>query len=82
MQDSVLIHVNGKPLQVAVGTTVSAALLNKGLFAFRRSVRGMPRGPLCGMGICFECRVTIDRRPHQKSCQLLCREGMRIQTDD
>ena len=40
---------------------VSAAVAIAGVTAFRRSVTGEPRGPLCGMGICFECRVTVER---------------------
>jgi NADPH-dependent 2,4-dienoyl-CoA reductase/sulfur reductase-like enzyme len=32
----------------------------------RVSVTGEPRGPLCGMGICFECAVT----PGRRSCQM------------
>jgi sarcosine oxidase subunit alpha len=46
------------------------------------SVSGEPRGPLCGMGICFECRVTIDGRAHQRACQIPCRSGMQVWTDD
>jgi sarcosine oxidase subunit alpha len=41
----------------------------------------MPRGALCGMGICGECRVTIDGQPHQRSCLVLCREGLEVTTD-
>jgi sarcosine oxidase subunit alpha len=48
---------------------------------FRRSVTGELRGPLCGMGICMECRVTLNGRPHERSCQLLCAPGMEISTD-
>jgi D-hydroxyproline dehydrogenase subunit gamma len=36
---------------------------------------------LCGMGICFECRVTIDGREHCRSCQIPCAEGMEVRTD-
>lgn len=36
----------------------------------RLSVTGEPRGPLCGMGICFECRATIDGKPHVRTCQM------------
>jgi sarcosine oxidase subunit alpha len=32
------------------------------------------------MGICFECRVTIDGQPHARSCQIPLREGMEIRT--
>jgi hypothetical protein len=49
---------------------------------FRRSATGQPRGPLCGMGICYECRLTIDGRPHQKSCQVVLAAGMVVQCDE
>jgi sarcosine oxidase subunit alpha len=64
------------------GTVVAAAVLSAGVTCFRRSVRGEPRAPLCGMGICFECRVTIDGVTHSRSCQTVCRAGMEIRTDD
>jgi sarcosine oxidase subunit alpha len=61
--------------------TVAVALLELRHWRFRRSVSGEARGPICGMGICFECRVTIDGQPQQRSCQIDCREGMRIETE-
>jgi hypothetical protein len=60
---------------------VSAAVALAGESAFRVSVSGEARGPLCGMGICFECRVTIDGRAHQRACQILCQPGMQVWTD-
>jgi len=63
------------------GTTVAAAVLAANEYTFRRSVTGEPRGPLCGMGICFECRVTINGITHQRSCNLLVSDGMEITTD-
>ena len=74
------IRVNGAKLEVPSGVTVAAALMIAGTARFRTSVTGEARGPLCGMGICFECRVTVDDEPHVKSCQTYCREGMRIET--
>jgi D-hydroxyproline dehydrogenase subunit gamma len=76
------VSVNGKSLAVPRGSTVAAAILRAGSNAFRRSVRGEHRGPLCGMGICFECRVMVNGVPHIKSCQLLCSAGMEIATDE
>ncbi|OYV74133.1 MAG: hypothetical protein B7Z72_00875 [Gemmatimonadetes bacterium 21-71-4] len=32
------------------------------------------------MGVCFECRVTIDGAPHQRACMVTCRPGMSIAT--
>lgn len=74
------LSVNGVPVRVAAGTTVAAAILMAGETQFRRSVTGKARGPLCGMGICFECRVTIDGCAHSRSCQIVCRAGMDVRT--
>lgn len=77
----IAIHINGTATKVAEGTTVAAAIMIAGVAALRRSVKGEPRAPLCGMGICYECRVTIDGEAHQKSCQILCQPGMQVSTD-
>jgi predicted molibdopterin-dependent oxidoreductase YjgC len=74
------IIVDGKHLRVAAGTTVAAALFNHGVSAFRRSVSGEPRSPVCCMGVCFECRVTIDSRPHMRACLTTVADGMHVQT--
>jgi aerobic-type carbon monoxide dehydrogenase small subunit (CoxS/CutS family) len=80
MPDRVTFTVNGTRVQVAAGTTVAAAILMSGVNVFRHSISGEPRGPLCGMGICFECRVTVDGRQHVRSCQLFARNGMAVVT--
>jgi predicted molibdopterin-dependent oxidoreductase YjgC len=75
-----LIKIDGIKTEVSEGVTVAAALLSHGVAAFRTSVCGEERGPLCGMGICFECRVTVDGVPHQRSCMIVARGGMEIVT--
>jgi predicted molibdopterin-dependent oxidoreductase YjgC len=80
MPDAVVLSVDGSRVTVPPGATVAAAVALAGR-ACRRSVGGDPRGPLCGMGICFECRVTIDGREHRRSCQVLCQTGMAVSTD-
>ncbi len=81
MPDRVTLRVNGRPVEAPAGSMVSAAIALAGETLFRRSLTGQPRGPLCGMGVCFECRVTIDGRAHQRSCQTVCRDGMEVRTD-
>ena len=82
MFETVTLTVDGRPLSVPVGSMVSGAVAIAGVTSFRRSVTGEPRGPLCGMGICFECRVRIDGEAHSRSCQIPCRDGMDIRTDE
>jgi D-hydroxyproline dehydrogenase subunit gamma len=78
----VQIRVNGRALEVADGTVVAAAIAQAGVSRFRHSVMGQPRGPLCGMGICMECRVTIDGQAQVRSCMTLCAPGMEVLTDE
>jgi len=77
---SIRLTVDGRDIEVAAGTTVAAALAIAGVSASRLSVKGEPRAALCGMGVCHECRVTIDGRAHALACQTLCRDGQRVQT--
>lgn len=81
MRDDIRLTVNGESVSVPEGSMVTTAVMLAGARAFRRSVTGARRAPLCGMGICYECRVTIDGRAHCRSCQIVCREGMEISTD-
>ncbi len=80
MPETITIWVNGVPVQMASESMVSAALLKAGV-PCRRSVKGELRTALCGMGICFECRATVNGTPHRRTCQLVCREGMVVESD-
>ncbi|NYH16160.1 2Fe-2S iron-sulfur cluster-binding protein [Paraburkholderia bryophila] len=76
------LTIDGRSVEVDAGTTVAAALVVAGVSGARRSVSGQHRAPLCGMGVCQECRVTIDGRAHALACQTLCREGQIVRTCD
>lgn len=82
MSETVTLNVDGVSVTMPSGSMVSAAVLKSGKHGFRRSVTGELRGPLCGMGICFECRVTIDGEAHSRSCQTICQNGMDVRTDE
>jgi D-hydroxyproline dehydrogenase subunit gamma len=82
VDDRVEIRVNGRRIIVRADLTLAAALLDHGQTAFRRSVGGEPRAPVCGMGICFECCVTVDGIPHRRACLLPVRDGMEVLTGE
>ena len=75
LKDTFFITVNGTQVGATSETSVAAAMIMAGE-PCRISVSGEPRGPLCGMGICMECRATVNGRKHQRTCQLLCASGM------
>jgi len=79
MSESVEVFVNGQRVLVPEGATVAVALMIAQQ-ACRVSVRGENRGPLCGMGICFECRASVDGISQRRTCQLLCQPQMKVET--
>ena len=81
MPDLINVNIDGTQAKVQAGTTVAAAILMS-RSGFRRSVKGELRGPVCGMGICFECRATVDGQSQQRTCQLNCEDGMVVNTDE
>ncbi len=80
MAETICISVNGAALQVIAGTSVAAALMMAET-ASRLSVCGESRSPVCGMGVCFECRATVNGRPHQRTCLIQCVDGMQVTTN-
>ena len=74
------ILINGSPLEIEEGASLLVVLLNNGFPTQRLSVSGAHRPGICGMGICFECRVTVDGKV-VRACQTVCHEGMEVWTD-
>jgi len=81
MPEAVTVRVNGAAISLPAGAVAAIAVLAAGATC-RTSVTGQPRSPLCGMGTCFECRVTINGETHVKSCQVICEDGMEIRTNE
>jgi aerobic-type carbon monoxide dehydrogenase small subunit (CoxS/CutS family) len=81
MPEQVSLTVNGSPVTVSSNTSVAVAVALASRFC-RTSVSGEPRSALCGIGVCFECRVTINGKPHCRSCQILCESGMSVSTNE
>ena len=76
------IRVNGERVVAREGETVHGALLAAGIRMLRRSRKlAEERGLLCGMGVCYECLVTIDGEPGRRACMAVVEEGMEIETD-
>ena len=82
MPELVALTVNDTRVSLPAGSTVAAAILTAGVTSFRRSVTGEARGPLCGMGICFECRVTVNGVAHVRSCQTVVEAAMDVRTNE
>lgn len=77
----ITLQVDGRACAAHQGETVHAALTAGGIRILRVAGKtGESRGVFCGMGICYECRVTIDGIPDQRACMTLALDGMQIET--
>jgi hypothetical protein len=56
-------------IEVEPGQTLAAALIAAGIRSWRTTrVAGAPRGVFCGIGVCFDCLATVNRRPNVRAC--------------
>ncbi|AOT57388.1 MULTISPECIES: (2Fe-2S)-binding protein [Streptomyces] len=77
------IVVDGAPLPFVEGQTVAAALVAAGRVAWRTTrVHRRPRGVFCGIGVCFDCLVTVDGAGGQRACLVPARPGMTVTTGE
>ena len=77
------IEVDGEKLTAYEGETIAAVLLAAGKRTFRTTpVRNQPRGVYCGIGLCYECMMTIDGVPNTRACQTPASPGCRVETQE
>ena len=75
--------LDGRAIEAFPGETIAAAVLAAGIRTLRRTEKsGRPRGIFCGMGVCFDCLVTVDGHPHLRACLTRAEPAMCVQTQD
>ncbi|MBP1931723.1 (2Fe-2S)-binding protein [Ammoniphilus resinae] len=68
-RQTVSITFNGQTYQAMEGESIAAALLANGVRTLRWTEQEQhPRGLYCGIGHCFECRVTVNGVRSQRAC--------------
>lgn len=67
-----------RPIQARLGQSVAAALLASGIRTLRIDEAGNPKGVLCGIGSCFECRCVIDGELDRRACMVEAKPGMQV----
>jgi 2Fe-2S iron-sulfur cluster binding domain len=77
----VQVVLDGEEIVAFAGENVVSALLA----ADRRGHRVTPRrqevrGMFCGIGLCFDCVMTIDGLPGVRACQTPVSDGMQLET--
>ncbi|MEI7745111.1 MAG: (2Fe-2S)-binding protein [Chloroflexota bacterium] len=78
--DAVTFTFDGRELTAAPGQSIAAALLAAGIRSWRTTrVEGRPRGLFCGIGVCFDCLVTVNGTPSRRACLTEVHEGDRVE---
>lgn len=66
---SITITLDGAPITARPGQTIAAALIDNGVRSWRTTRNDRrPRGVFCGIGVCYDCLLTIDGQPNQRAC--------------
>ncbi|MBI0298527.1 (2Fe-2S)-binding protein [Streptomyces sp. PRKS01-29] len=74
---------DGTTVTARPGQSVGAALVAAGIVSWRTTRRaGGPRGLFCGIGVCFDCLITVDDHPGQRACLVPARDGMRLSREE
>jgi len=72
---------NGQPFKGVEGQSISAALMATGVRELRKTrFDGEPRLIFCGIGICFDCVVTVDGVSNQRACLVEINDGAKIES--
>jgi hypothetical protein len=69
------ITVDGEPVDGIAGQTIAGVMLAAGRLAWRRGRSGAPRGVFCGIGVCFDCLVTVGDERDVRACRRRARDG-------
>jgi predicted molibdopterin-dependent oxidoreductase YjgC len=69
------ITVDEEAFTGEAGQTIAGVLLAAGRRSWRRAPSGAPRGLFCGIGVCFDCLVTVNGVRDVRACRRRAREG-------
>ena len=69
MSSEVEFAFDGSPSRAQEGQTIAAALIDRGIYSWRWTRAGdRPRGLFCGIGVCFDCLITLNGEPNVRAC--------------
>jgi len=75
------IRFDGAPVAFVPGQTIGGALSAAGIVSWRTTRRdGAPRGLFCGIGVCFDCIVTVNGDRDVRACQRRAADGDVVET--
>jgi hypothetical protein len=78
---SITVVCDGESVKGIAGQTIAGVLLGSGRLSWRRtSVSGAARGVFCGIGVCYDCIVTVNGSRDVRACLRRADDGDVITT--
>lgn len=72
----ITITIGGEQVVARDGQTIAGALLAASHLAWRTTATGRrPRGVFCGIGVCFDCLITVNGIRDVRACQRPAADG-------
>ena len=80
---SIEFQFDGRSITAVPGQSIGAALIAAGHRTWRRTrFEQAPRGIFCGIGVCFDCLVTVNDRSSRRACLVEVRPGDVVTTQN
>jgi len=78
---SVEFTFNGEKFSAIPGQSIAAALFQANQHILRKTrMEGEERSIFCGIGICWDCVVTVNGIINQRSCLIEVQDGMVVKS--
>jgi predicted molibdopterin-dependent oxidoreductase YjgC len=80
---SISVSIDGEPVEGLEGQSIAGVLLGSGRLAWRTTAAGRrPRGVFCGIGVCYDCLITVNGLRDVRACQRVAADGDVLTTQD
>jgi hypothetical protein len=76
MTDAIIFSFEDHAIRARPGQSVGAALIAAGERWLRTDEGGNPKGVVCAIGQCWECRCIINGVPDTRACMTAVQNGM------
>ena len=79
----VAFTLDGVAMTASEGQSIAGALIAAGVMSWRRTrIDDRPRGLFCGIGVCFDCLITVNGEPNVRACLAQVRAGDRVERQE
>lgn len=80
-KQTITIYIDQTTYTIPAGYTLATAITFATSLGYSKTQSGHSRGPVCNMGVCFECSVYVEGRGNIRACMTEVENGMVVHTE-